>query len=170
MSGTGNKKKGGRPTKYNIKTTDEICAKIAEGESIHQISLAKGMPDEATIYRWLIKYEEFCDKYARAKEFQADRFNEEIVDIADDGRNDWEERENERTGKTFVALNAEAIARSRLRIETRKWLMSKHKPKKYGERLALSGDKEDPLYVKTEADIKLSPQDAYLEMLNGRRK
>jgi len=114
----------------------------------------------------LIKHDEFCQKYTRAKEIQADKFNEELIDIADDGRNDWEERESERGGGTYIALNKEAIARSRLRVETRKWLMGKHKPKKYGDKLQLSGDEDNPIHTKS--DLNITPTDAYLEMLNGK--
>lgn len=159
------KNKGGRPTVYSVKLADEICELIAIGDSIRQICLLEQMPEERTIYRWLAKHEEFCQKYARAKELQADRFNEEIVEIADDGTNDWIEKENARTGRTYIALNEEAIARSRLRVETRKWLMGKHKPKKYGDSTTLKGDADNPLAIKQ--DITLTPADAYLKMLHG---
>lgn len=132
--------KRGRPTKYTPKIAREICNRIIEGEPIRQIALLEEMPNERTMYRWLDSHKEFCQQYTRAKEIQMDKFNEELIDIADDSRNDWIERESERTGKTYVALDAEAIARSKLRIETRKWLMGKHKPNKYGDKITLEGD------------------------------
>lgn len=135
MARVAKKDQKGRPTKYTKKLAEEFCAHVAQGEPIRQVCLLENMPHEATIYRWLIKHEEFCDKYARAKEIQADKFSEELIDIADDGTNDWEERENERTGQTYVVLNKESVSRSKLRVETRKWLMSKFKPKKYGDKL-----------------------------------
>ena len=73
---------------------------------------------------------------------------EEILDISDDGTNDWEEREIAR-GRTIIALNTEAVQRSKLRVDTRKWLMAKMKPKKYGDTLDLTsgGDKlPAPIY------------------------
>jgi hypothetical protein len=62
---------------------------------------------------------------------------EDILDIADDGTNDWIERERE-DGSTFEVINNEVIQRSKLRVETRKWLMAKTKPKKYGDKLDLT--------------------------------
>jgi hypothetical protein len=67
-------------------------------------------------------------------DLRVDVMADEIIDIAEDGRNDWEEREN-KDGSTYTALNREAIERSRLRIDARKWTVSKLKPKKYGDRI-----------------------------------
>lgn len=140
----------GRPSTYTVEIADEICERIAVGESVRQICLLENMPDDATFYRWLLKYDEFRDKYARAKEAQADRFNEELIEIADDSRNDWIERENKRTGETYIALNEEALGRAKLRVETRKWLMGKHKPKKYGDAVNLKHSDPDGGPVKFE--------------------
>lgn len=82
----------------------------------------------ATVFRWLAQHGEFQEQYARAREAQADYLAEEILDIADDGTNDWMERE----GNTLV--DHEHISRSKLRVDARKWLMSKLLPKKYGDR------------------------------------
>jgi hypothetical protein len=127
----------GRPTDFTNEIALEICERISAGESVRQICLLEHMPEERTVYRWLIKHDTFCQDYARAKALQATRFDEELLEIADDARNDWQERENARTGATFVALNEEAISRSKLRVETRKWLMSKHRPKKYGDKVEM---------------------------------
>lgn len=98
------------------------------------------MPDKSTVLRWLRDREEFRVQYARAKQEGAEVMAEEILDIADDGRNDWEEREGR--GGTYIALNREAIERSKLRVDARKWVMSKLLPKKYGDKLdvAHTGD------------------------------
>ena len=71
----------------------------------------------------------------RKCEAQADYLAEEILEIADDGKNDWVERQD-----GSAAVNNEAVQRSRLRVDARKWLMSKLMPKKYGEKLELGGD------------------------------
>ena len=113
---------------------DEICATIADGVSVRQACIEHGQ-NRSELYKWLRKNPDFADQYARAKEESAEPYAEEMLDIADDGRNDWEERENARTGETYIALNREAIERSRLRIETRKWIASKLKPKKYGDKV-----------------------------------
>jgi hypothetical protein len=82
-------------------------------------------------------------QYARAKEAQADAFAEEMLDIADDGTNDWMTK---RFGETEVEMpNPEVLQRSKLRVDTRKWLMSKLQPKKYGEKLAVEHSTDDNL-------------------------
>jgi len=100
------------------------------------------MPDKATIFRWLRTIPEFRDQYARAKEESADALTDEMLEIADDASNDWMERHQK--GNTGWEVNGEHIQRSRVRIDTRKWLASKLKPKKYGDKLALGGAEDLP--------------------------
>lgn len=88
------------------------------------------MPGKSTVMRWLDAHAEFRDQYARAREAQADYWAEEIIEISDDGSNDTykDEDGHERT-------NQDVIARSRLRVDTRKWLMARMAPKKYGDKI-----------------------------------
>lgn len=145
MAGEAKKRKRGRPSTYTPKIAETICHRIILGEPVRQICADDDMPAESTVYLWLIQHDDFSEQYARAKEAQAERFAEELLDISDDGRNDWIEREN-KDGSTYEALNGEAIQRSKLRVETRKWLMGKMRPKKYGDRLDLTsgGEKLPP--------------------------
>ena len=76
----------------------------------------------------------FYPQYARARELQMEAWADEIVEISDDGTNDWMERQL-RDGKTEEVLDHEHITRSRLRVDTRKWIMSKLKPGTYGDKL-----------------------------------
>ena len=137
----------GRPSDYTIEIASEICARIADGRSVREISRDEDMPAMSTIFLWLAKHSEFSEQYARAKESQAQYLAEEILDIADDGTNDWMER-NAGEEKAWVT-NGEALQRSRLRVDTRKWLLSKLIPKKYGDKIdaTLSGDKDNPVRV-----------------------
>jgi len=101
------------------------------------------MPSKTTVFSWMRIYPEFLDQYTRAKEESADAMAEDVLDISDDGHNDWMEKHY---GDDVVWVeNKEALARSKLRVETRKWLMAKMKPKKYSDALKLSGDDESPL-------------------------
>ncbi len=68
---------------------------------------------------------------------------EEIVEIADDGRNDWMEVMSKDGESIGWRLNGEAVQRSRLRVDARKWLMSKLLPKKYGESKDDGGNQQD---------------------------
>jgi hypothetical protein len=94
--------------------------------------------------RWLNKHAEFRDQYARAREMQAEHFADEILEIADDGSNDWIERENA-AGRVVAAIDHEHIQRSRLRVDARRWLMGKMAPKKYGDKVEVTGKDGGPL-------------------------
>ena len=82
-------KKIGRPSSYTDEVADAICERIADGQSLRSICEIEGMPNKATVFRWLTVNEAFRDQYARARETQADTIFDEILDIADDGHNDW---------------------------------------------------------------------------------
>lgn len=135
---------GGRPTKYN----EEIAARVCEIVATHPIGLKKlckmydEMPDDTTINLWRYTHVEFSRRYAQAKIFQSELLAEECLDIADFSEND---------SKSDIMGNevcdTEYIARSRLRVDTRKWLASKLAPKIYGDtaRLAEPSSSEDTL-------------------------
>lgn len=122
---------------FQQETADAICARLCEGDSLREICRTEGMPDKATVMRWLNAHPEFRDQYARAKETGIEAVAEDILDIADDGRNDWMKRSgsDEEPGWVF---NGEAARRSQIRIDARKWLLSKLAPKKYGDKVDLN--------------------------------
>jgi hypothetical protein len=90
------------------------------------------MPHRDTVRRWLRDKPDFSNSYARAHEEYADAVFEELLEIADDSANDYMERET-RKGITYV-LKAEAVSRSKLRVDTRKWMLARLAPKKYGDK------------------------------------
>jgi hypothetical protein len=122
-------KKMGRPTIYTKELADLICELVAT----HGIGLQKlchmysDMPAKITINQWRFKYPDFAAQYAQAKISQIETLVEEILEIADDSSCDTIINEQGNT-----VCNSEFIARSRLRIDTRKWLASKLVPKLYG--------------------------------------
>lgn len=133
----------GRPKGSNTFTEElgnQICDRLSGGESLNSICKSEGFPHESTVRSWYLQdiNPEFTTKYARARELQAEKWADEIVDIADDGTNDYIERQN-KDGSTYEAVNSEHINRSRLRVDTRKWMLSKMLPKKYGEKLEIGG-------------------------------
>lgn len=129
---------GGRPSGYDKKIAATICARIADGQSVREIARAEDMPAMSTIFLWLATHKEFSEQYALACEARAHYLAEELLDVADDGNNDWIERLGEDGQSKGWKENGEAIQRSRLRVDTRKWLLSKLQPKKYGDRLDLN--------------------------------
>jgi hypothetical protein len=127
--------KVGRPTKYTPELADLICERVA----IHDVGLSKltkmfdDMPDKSNINKWRRKYPDFRVKYAQAKCEQIEFLTEDILEIADDATNDWMEFEEKTNGCESWKVNGEHIQRSRLRIDTRKWLAAKLAPKIYGD-------------------------------------
>jgi len=115
----------GRPSEFTQYVADEICELLADGISLRKICLRDEMPNKATVFRWLATREEFRDQYARAREAQADTLADEIIDIADDGSNDFMGDDEK--------YNGDAVQRSKLRVDARKWLAAKMLPKKYGD-------------------------------------
>lgn len=131
---------GGRPSDYIQELADKICNELAQGISLRTVCKADDMPSGVAIFRWLRTYPEFRKQYEDAKQESTDAMAEDVLDIADDGTNDYV-LDNYDKGKTpGYQLNGENIQRSRLRVDTRKWLMSKMKPKKYGEKLDMTSD------------------------------
>lgn len=112
------KNKGGRPSDYMPETAHDICAKLAEGESLRSVCNSQGMPSKATVFRWLSENAEFRDQYAKATEQRADALFEEMLEIADD-----------------VLPDSAEVAKAKLRIDTRKWSLARMSPKKYGDKV-----------------------------------
>ncbi len=132
------KRKPGRPSMYSEALTAEICRRMMEGESLRSICRDEAMPSKVSVLKWLEVHEEFVSQYARAREMQADHMADEILEIADDGTNDWMERAA-KGGETVTVPDQEHIQRSRLRVDARKWLMARMAPKKYGDKVDIRG-------------------------------
>jgi hypothetical protein len=113
---------------------DRICDLIAEGGTVRQICKQPGMPARATVYLELARNEAFAEQYSRAMAAQTVMWEDELIEIAEDGSNDWIQRET-RAGDKEKVVDHEHINRSRLRVDTRKWIMAKRQPKKYGDKL-----------------------------------
>jgi hypothetical protein len=123
-----------RPSDYTEETADEVCAELMRGRSLRSICGDEGMPDRATIHRWLSAHEGFATKYARARDIQADHLFDEMQEIADSG-------------------NADDVQRARLRVTTMQWRASKLAPKKYGDKIAHVGGNDDDAPIKTKVDL-----------------
>lgn len=111
-------KKMGRPSDYLPEVADDVCALIADGESLRTVCKRPGMPNTTKVMRWLREYPDFREQYAKAMESRADAVFEELFDIADD-----------------VTEEPSAVAKARLRIDTRKWALARMSPKKYGDKV-----------------------------------
>ncbi len=110
----------GRPSSFTQEIADEICARLSDGRSMRSICREESMPCMTTVFKWLRDNEGFAQQYARAKDETADAMSEDILDIADDVTEDPQSR--------------------RVRIDARKWIASKLKPKKYGDKLDVNAE------------------------------
>lgn len=122
-----------RPSIYTQELATRICRRIADGESVRSIVKEEEMPSSATIFNWLLDEDkkEFLEQYETARNIQAETMFEELLEIADNSKQ-------------------ENVMRDRLRVDTRKWYLSKVLPKKFGEKLDLTslGEKlPSPIYV-----------------------
>lgn len=146
---------GGRPSIFTPEIAKEICDRIALGESVISITRDAHMPCELTVYRWVNDDREgFGKDYADARLRQAWRYQDEIMDIADDGSNDFVERVR-KDGSTETVFDAEHYQRSRLRVDSRKWYLSKVLPKVFGDKVQHehSGDVNVNLRGKSDAEL-----------------
>jgi len=123
----------GRPAKYSEALANSICEKLAtSNRGLAHICAEEGV-STTTVFKWLKENPEFADNYARAREAQADFLADEILEIADDGS-----RDTKTIMKGDVAIEVEDTEwtnRSKLRVDARKWIASKLKPKKYGDKI-----------------------------------
>lgn len=103
---------------------------------MRQIARDPEMPSAPTVIRWTQESDkkDFAERYTRAREVGYSLLAEEIVEISDaSGRDFIQTEDGERP-------NHEAVARDRLRVDTRKWVLAKMLPKVYGEKVALTGN------------------------------
>lgn len=152
-----------RQLEFTQEVADTICTRIAEGESLRGICKDDDLPCLSTVFKWLDLVPAFADQYARAREQQAETLAAEIVAIADEvevrtigGGEDGEE--------IRLALDPTAVARNRLRVDARKWVASKLKPKVYGDRVTTehTGPNGGPVQV---ADVSSEALDARIAAL-----
>ena len=106
-----------------------ILSEIEEGNSLRSVLSKKDMPSRYTFFEWLKDDDGKANQYARACEVRAEGIFEDILEIADNSSND-----TIYTDKGEIP-NSEWIARSRLKVDARKWMLGKMNPKKYGERI-----------------------------------
>lgn len=117
----------GRPNDYTIWKDRAICMRLSAGESLRKICARKYYPSRYAVFRWLQSNEEFRNHYAWAREMQSEHYADDIIDIADNSEHDTIEGPN-----GDKKINSEYVQRSRLRVDTRKWVMERMSPKKYG--------------------------------------
>ena len=117
----------------------DIIQQIELGRSLKNIlDDESSLIDRSTFYRWLNDNPERIELYKRATEIRADNIFDDMLELADDGSKDYYYDVNGNRQQSMVAVN-----RSRLQLDTRKWVLGRMNPKKYSEKLDITsgGDK-----------------------------
>jgi hypothetical protein len=139
--------KTGRPTAFTPELAEAVCDAVSTTprglDFICETN--KAFPSARTVHRWLAAHESFRQSYVLARERQADLLFDECLEIADDSSGDT--KIIGRDGEEREVMDAEFVARSKIRIDTRMRMAGKLAPKKYGEKTALelSGKDGAPL-------------------------
>lgn len=135
---------------YTPELGEQICEGLMEGLSLREVLQPEGMPVARTVYRWLAREEGFRKLYLEAQMAKAWRWADEMMEIADDGSNDWMKR-NKGDAVDYV-LNGEHVQRSRLRVDTRKFAIAKLLPTIFGDtvKAEISGPNGGPIEIKDE--------------------
>lgn len=142
--------KGGQPTKYNKELGDEICKDIStSSKGLRKICDGNPKyPNMSTVMDWIFLFPDFAVQYNQAKKNQANVLAEELLDISDnffkveETIEEYTTKDNIQSTKITVKDN---VARAKLMVETRKWILCHVLPKVYGDVLKLQGDPDAPL-------------------------
>lgn len=126
----------GRPTTFDQAISEAIFEQVVDGKNLTEICRQESMPHKATVYRWLSQNEDFRREYALAVDIRADTFAEGLYHVAE-------------------TASPEDTARARLMVDTRKWLLAKMAPRKYGDKITNehSGPDGGAIPIKVTTDI-----------------
>lgn len=131
-----------RPTKRTPEVEERIISGLCEGTPLRELCRQAGMPGWRAVYNWIAADADFATRVAHARDIGFDAIAEDVLEIADDGTNDYMKRKR-KDGSTENVLDTEHVQRSKLRIETRLKLLACWNPKKYGTKQTVDvGNKE----------------------------
>lgn len=137
------KNKIGRPSKYRESIARAICIRLMLGQSLNEICKLDKYPSKPAVFRWLHQHDSFRNQYRYAREVQQEHHLDEMLEIADDGSNDWMERTGKDGESIGWSINGEHVQRSKLRIDTRKWIMERMAAKTYGNKQQIDHTSSD---------------------------
>jgi hypothetical protein len=152
----------GRPSAFTQAVADEICSRLAKGEPLAQICRDDNMPAVRTVSDWKAAHADFSADFACAREEGFDQIAADCLDIADETSDDTI------YGESGARANTEWISRSKLRIETRLKLLAKWDPKRYGDKMQLTGDGGGPLETKSTLDVAGLPTEVLAQIMKAK--
>ncbi len=135
-------------TSYTPELAAKFCAAIADGKTIRAVCKLPGMPSKATVFRWLREHVDFQQMYETATDERADTLIDEIVEIADNCK-----------------VDADSIRKAKLRIHARVEQAQRMKPRKYGNKMQLTGEGGGPIQSKATLDVATLSTAALAEIL-----
>ena len=151
----------GRPPK-DPKADQDVKAEIVEwissGKTLQDFCRQDKKPAPRTIYDWTEKDPEFAAQFARARDLGADAIAEETLSIID-------EEPNTVVGDGGSRYDSAHVQWNKNRVELRLKLLAKWNPRRYGDKVTLTGDAENPLQHKH--DVNITADEAYKRMLGG---
>jgi hypothetical protein len=112
-----------------------IVQEIETGRALRNILKEENTPSSRTFFKWLDEDDSKVKRYARATELRSDCMFEDILNIADENHNDVSTN-----AEGIIRVDSDIIARARLRVDARKWYLSKLNPKKYGDKIDVNSN------------------------------
>ena len=165
MSNPEGKTKRGRPPQpVPQDKVDAICEWISQGQTLRQWCRENGI-HYSTVYLWLEKDQDFAKRFARARDIGADCIADEAIDIADTLKLGIVMKSSDRG---VEEIHEDMLGHRKLQIETRLKLLAKWFPQKYGERVALAGDKSAPIEVNQTIDATKLSTETLAEIMAAR--
>lgn len=147
------KKKMGAPkgsgSKYTEEIADQICDLVSNGVNLRKVCRMEGMPAWRTVYDWVVAHPDFAARLARAREMGYDALAEEALEISNTPVMGQKQVMGDKSTYTTVE---DMLGHRKLQIETRLKLLACWDPKKYGNKVQLGGDADNP--VKIEAEVQ----------------
>ena len=136
-----------RPSLFTDELFATILRRIVDGQSLRGVCREDGMPAMSTVMRWVAGSSDLQKGYSIAVEARTDALFDEILEIADDAREDWVAKTGPTGEPLGFVFDANSVRRAALRIEARKWTVARMAPKKYGDKLDVGGDAVEPITV-----------------------
>lgn len=137
------KRARGRPSRYTPALGKAICKMLSSGMTLIEVCRRPAMPRESVVRGWAAQPEHpFSAMYVRARTIGYLHMGDDLLAIADNSSNDYMERA-EKDGSVVTVVNREALERTRLRVDTRKWLLAKALPKIFGDKVAMEHTGKD---------------------------
>jgi len=147
----------GRPSHYTEAIADEIVELMTQ-MSLRKVCQVEGIPSISTVIGWQERHPEFASRCARARAIYIDSLVDETVEIADEPP----------PVNNFGSTDSGAVQDKRVRISSRQWYAEKLLPKKYGQKMSVSGDPENPIKTEQTLDVAGLPTEVLAAIMKAR--